>query len=104
MLGPTARASMRLGACAGADRRQPADRLSLDARSDRDSTGRSAGACDRQFPHRHGGDWLGCARDAGSRCSRLAVGDHHRAHDVSQPDPLSNGETVVTPRSDIKVG
>ena len=49
------------------------------ARSHRDRAGRCAGARHHQFPHRHRGDRLARARDAGRRRARLAVRHHHRA-------------------------
>ena len=58
---------------------EPAHRVSVDARADRDRAGRRAGARHRQFPHRHGGHRLARARDAGGRGARFAVGDDHRA-------------------------
>ena len=57
---------------------QPAHRLSVDARADRDRAGRCAGARHHQFAHRHRGHRLARARDAGRGGAWLAVGDHHR--------------------------
>ena len=59
---------------------EPAHRVCVDARSDRDRARRCAGARDHQLAHRHGGDRLARARDAGGRGARLAVRDDHGAH------------------------
>ena len=58
---------------------EPAHRLSGHARGHRDRAGRCAGACDRQFAHRHRGHRLARAGDARGRGARFAVGHHHRA-------------------------
>ena len=59
--------------------RQPAHRLSRDARSHRNRAGRRAGARHRQFAHRHRGHRLARARHAGGGVAWLAHRDHHRA-------------------------